>query len=161
MYPLGIASGKTAQRADGVEFCFIVDDESSCFGLKEGNEWTVAEWWKDQGIDLYDQKNESYKEITLHERFREGKGLEPAKSHMFYLACYDIDRFRGLLLESSFLNRFEVDDEVIEKIRTDDEALLDFGFNWLRFSLFGENTIKIKGDVAEGKKRELGIDSNK
>jgi hypothetical protein len=79
---------------------------------------------------------------------------------MFYLACYDTDRFRGLLLESSFLNRFEVDDEVIEKIRTDDEALLDFGFDWLRFSLFGEKTIKIKGDVAEEKKRELDIDSN-
>jgi hypothetical protein len=63
-------------------------------------------------------------------------------------------------LESSFLNRFEVDDEVIEKIRTDDEALLDFGFDWLRFSLFGEKTIKIKGDVAEEKKRELDIDSN-
>jgi Fe-S-cluster containining protein len=160
MYPLGIASGKTAQRADGEEFCFIVDDESSCSGLNEGNEWTVAEWWKDQGIDLYDQKNESYKEITLHERFREGKGLEPAKSHMFYLACYDIDRFRGLLLESSFLSRFDVDDEIIEKIRTDDEALLDFAYDWLRFSLFGEKTIRIRGGVAAEKKRELGIDSN-
>jgi len=79
---------------------------------------------------------------------------------MFYLACYDTDRFRGLLLESSFLNRFEVDDEIIEKIRTDDEALLDFGFDWLRFSLFGENTIRIRRNVAEEKKRELGIDSN-
>ncbi len=34
------------------------------------------------------------------------------------------------------------------------------GFDWLRFSLFGEKTIKIKGDVAEEKKRELDIDSN-
>ena len=159
MYPLGIASSKTADRADGIEFCFMVDEESFCLGFKEEKEWTVAEWWKSEGIDLYDKKNEPYKAITLHKRFREGKGIEPAKGHIFYLTCYDLDRFRGLIFKSSFFERFEVKDEIIKKIRADDEALLDFGFDWLRFSLFGEDTLKIRGEVIEEKKRELGLDS--
>lgn len=159
MYPLGMASSKTAQRADGEEFCFIVDEEFSCLGLKEGQEWTVEEWWKNQGIDIYNKKNEPYKEITLHKLFCEGKGLGPAKSQMFYLACYDLDRFRKLIFKSSFLKRFEIEDEVIKKIKKDDEALLDFGFKWLRFSLFAEKTLKIRSDVVEEKKKELGLDS--
>lgn len=155
MYPLGTATLRTADRADSEEFCFIVEEDFPCLGFKEGKEWTVAEWWQDQGIGLYDKKGEPYKEITLHRRFCGGKGLGPAKTQMFYITCYDLDRFRRLLLGSSFFSRFDVEDEVIERIKTDDEALLDFGFDWLRFSLFGENTLKIKGEVLEEKKRLL------
>jgi hypothetical protein len=157
MYPLGMASSKTADVADGEEFCFIVDEGFSCVGFKESKEWTVAEWWKDQGIDLYEKKCEPYKEITLHRRFREGKGLEPAKAQVFFLTCYDLDRFRGLLFRSSFFSRFVVEDKIIEKIATDDEALLNFGYDWLRFSLCGEDTLKIKGEVVEGETGESGL----
>jgi Fe-S-cluster containining protein len=159
MYPLGVASSKTADRADGEEFCFIVDEGFVCAGLQEGKEWTVAEWWKDQGIDLYDRRSKPYKEITLHRLLREGKSFGSAKTHMFYMTCYDLDRFRGLIFQSSFFNRFDVEDELIKKIKTDDEALLDFGFDWLRFSLFGEDTVRIKGEVIEERKRDLGLDS--
>jgi Fe-S-cluster containining protein len=155
MFPLGIASSKTADRPDGQEFCFIVEEGFSCLGFKEDREWTVADWWRDQGIDLYDKKSQPYKEITLHRFVREGKGIGPAKTMMFYLTCYDLDRFRRFLLESSFLNRFEVAEEIVAGIKTDDEALLNFGYDWLKFSLFGENTIKVKGEVLEEKKREL------
>lgn len=155
MFPLGIASSKTADRPDGLEFCFIVEEGFSCLGFAEAKEWTVADWRKDQGIDLYEKKCEPYKEITLHRFLREGKGLGTAKSHVFYITCYDLDRFRRLVLESSFLSRFDVAEEVSEKIKTDDEALLNFGYDWLKFSLFGENTIRVKGEVLEEKKKEL------
>jgi len=154
-----MASSKTADGADGEEFCFVVDEGFPCVGLKEGKEWTVAEWWQDQGIDLYDKKCEPYKEITLHRLLREGKSLGPAKMQMFYLTCYDLDRFRRLIFQSSFFNRFDVEDEVIKKMETDDEVLLGFGFDWLRFSLFGENTLRIKGELIEEKRRELGLNS--
>ena len=155
MFPLGIASSKTTDRPDGMEFCFIADEGFSCSGFKDDREWTVADWWNDQGIDLYDKKCEPYKEITLHRLFREGKGIGPAKTMVFYLTCYDLDRFRKLILESSFFSRFEVAEEVVEKIKTDDEALLNFGYDWLRFSLFGENTLKVKAEVLEEKKKTL------
>ena len=155
MFPLGIASSKTADRPDGLEFCFIVEEGFSCLGFEENKEWTVAGWWQNQGIDIYDKKCEPYKEITLHRLLREGKGIGPAKTMMFYLTCYDLDRFRTFVLKSSFFNRFDVAEEVVEKIKTDDEALLNFGYDWLKFSLFGENTIRVKGEVLEEKKQEL------
>lgn len=155
MFPLGIASTKTADRPDGLDLCFMVEDGSSCQGFKEDREWTVAEWWKNQGIDLYDKKCEPYKELTLHERFRQGKLLGPAKAQMFYITCYDLDRFRRLILNSSFFGRFEVADDVIERIKTDDEALLNFGYDWLRFSLFGEDTLKVRAEVLEEQKKVL------
>ncbi len=40
--------------------------------------------------------------------------------------------------------------EEVEQIRTDDEALLRFGFRWVRMSLFGEKTIPIT-EVAKEK----------
>jgi Fe-S-cluster containining protein len=152
MYPLGMASSKTADRADGEEFCFIVDESSTCVGLEQDKEWTVAEWWQDQGIDLYNKKSEPYKEITLHKHLLETKSIEPVKAHMFYLTCYDLDRFRDLIFQSSFFNRFDIEPELIKEMETDDEALLNFGFDWLRFSLFGEDTLRIKGEIREEKK---------
>jgi Fe-S-cluster containining protein len=155
MFPLGMASSRTADRPDGLEFCFIHKEGFSCLGFEEAREWTVADWWRDQGIDVYEQKNQPYKEITLHRLIRQGKGLGTAKNHVFFITCYDLDRFRRLLLESSFLNRFEVSPKVAEAIKTDDEALLDFGFKWLRFSLFGESTLKVKAEELAKKKKEL------
>ena len=156
MFPLGIASSKTADNADGEEFFFIAEEGFNCAGLKEGDEQTVMKWWQDQGIDTYERINEPYKELTLHRYFREGKELGPSKTQMFYLTCYDLDRFRRLIVQSSFFNRFDVEEEVIERVKTDEEALLDFGIAWLRFSLFGEDTIKIKCEVAEDMKKALG-----
>jgi hypothetical protein len=37
-----------------------------------------------------------------------------------------------------------VDNEVIEKIKVDEEELLSFGYRWIRFNLFNEDTFKLK-----------------
>jgi len=76
---------------------------------------------------------------------------------MFYKTCYNLDNFREHLFSSSFFERFDIDEATIEGLKTDDEALLDFGIKWLRFSLFAENTLKVKDDVWDKKRDELGI----
>ena len=45
---------------------------------------------------------------------------------------------------------------MVENLRTDDEALLNFGLDWLRFALFGEKTMRVKDEVLEKKRDELG-----
>jgi hypothetical protein len=55
------------------------------------------------------------------------------------MVSYDIDRFREFVLESSFLQRYPMDDQMLEKIKTDDVALLGFGIDWLKSVLFKEN----------------------
>ena len=81
--------------------------------------------------------------------FEEGGTLSPEKMHMFHTACYDLDKFREFLFESTLLKRFDVDEDFVEEIRYSDEGLLRFAFLWLRFSLFGEPTMKPKAGVVE------------
>ncbi|MFC1586540.1 YkgJ family cysteine cluster protein, partial [Fibrobacterota bacterium] len=74
---------------------------------------------------------------------------------MYYLVCYNIDVFRRFVFESTFLKSFEVDSQVLERIKNDDIELLKFGFNWLKFSLFKEKTMHLKAEVLEQRKKDL------
>jgi hypothetical protein len=57
------------------------------------------------------------------------------------MAAYDLDTFREFVFSSTFLRRFDLDDDLVESLRTDDRALLLFALRWLRFALFGEPTV--------------------
>jgi hypothetical protein len=57
---------------------------------------------------------------------------------MFFMASYDIDRFRKFVFESSFLSRNPMEASMIENLRSDDVALLEFGLKWLKGLLFKE-----------------------
>ena len=157
MYPLGIASS-AMKDGEAEVFCYIVDpDDTFCKGFKEQKEWTVKEWLDDQDVGTFNKKSESYMQFTLHPYLREKKELGEKKAQVFFKTCYDIDGFREMLLESSFLNKFEVDNELLEKMKTDDEALLEFGINkWLRFALFHEDTMIIRDEALEDGVRALG-----
>ena len=155
MYPLGLASSRdTPDGWQGERFYFLLREEG-CMGFSEAREWTVNGWMEDQGVEEYDRWGEAYKELTLHSYFEEGNILRPEKMEMFYTATYDLDKFREFVFASTLLDRFEVDEDLVEEIRYSDEALLQFGFLWLRFALFGEKTMKVKAVVAEAFKGKL------
>ncbi len=154
MYPLGLASpGEGSQELDK-EFYFLLR-EGICQGFRENQRWTVSEWLKDQGITDYNRMGEGYRELTTHKFFQKGEPLSPKKVELFFLACYDIDRFRSFVFDSSFLDKFIVEEKTVEKLKTDDLQLLKFGYRWLRFALFGEQTMTVKETVLEDKKKEL------
>ena len=88
-----------------------------------------------------------YKELTLHDFFKSGKGLSPEKMNMFHMACYDLDTFRRFVFESTFLKRFEVESEIIAKMMEDDEELLRFAFRWVKFACFGEETVQVRPEA--------------
>jgi len=157
MYPLGMAAQKDTEDGWAGEKFYFLLEEPVCKGFEEGTkEWTVREWLEDQGIDEYDRWGDGYKELTLNEYFDREQGiLSPEKMHMLFTACYDLDKFREFVFESTLLQRFEIEEEFIEEMRTDDEELLRFGYLWLQFSLFGEPTMKMKPDVADAYKGNL------
>jgi len=158
MYPVGLASSRTPS-GEGEEFCFIVDKEAGlCKGFEEDREWTIKEWMDDQDVGTYNKKSESYMQLTLHKHLQGKKDFPESKVQVFFKACYDLDGFRKMLFESSFFDRFEVRDEVKERIRTDDEALLEFGITkWLPFALFHEDTMIVKDEELEKGARALGL----
>ncbi len=155
MYPLGLASSR-GSSGSGEEFCFIVGEDSLCQGFKEDKEWTVAAWLEDQDVRTYDAKSESYMRFTLHPHFVEKKALDGPKVQMLYKALYDLDGFREMIFGSTFLDRFEVRQDLREALKTDDEDLLEFAIKFLRFALFHENTLVIRDEELERQARAMG-----
>jgi Fe-S-cluster containining protein len=151
MYPLGLASPKEGGESKDEEFYFMLED-GFCKGFKEDKTLTIADWLEDQGVNEYNKMGEDFKELTLHKFFQDGGNLAPEKMEMFFLGSYHMDGFREFLFRTSFFDKFEVDDDTREKLKEDDVELLKFGYTWLKFALFGEETLKINDDVLEAKK---------
>jgi Fe-S-cluster containining protein len=154
MYPLGLASPREDDETGNQEFYFLLK-EAMCKGFNEEQEQTVREWLTDQGIDEYNEMGDYFKNLTLHDFFKKGNNLPPEKIDMFFTACYNLDTFRDFIFKSSFLDKFEVARDTQERIKKDDVELMKFGFQWLRFSIFGEKTIEIREDILKAKREEL------
>jgi Fe-S-cluster containining protein len=120
------------------EKSFFIEERNSCLGYKEEKWWTIEGWKKDQGIDIYDKMNEFYEEITLNEFFLKGNKLDPEKSRMLYMACYDLDEFKKFLFETRYFDAYDVERGIIEKLEKDQEQLLGFGYKWVISNLFKE-----------------------
>jgi len=144
IYPLGRATSRPEGKKDTIERFFIVK-EDHCQGFQEDKEWTIAEWVCNEGLDEYNDMNDEWMEvITSFKGLGEEKDL-PRKIQMFSMASYNPEKFRDFIFKSRFFSLFEVDSGLRERLASDDKALLKFSIKWLRFSLFGEQTMKIRG----------------
>jgi hypothetical protein len=56
---------------------------------------------------------------------------------------------------STLLERFDVDEDFIHQMQTSNEALLRFGFLWIRFAVFGENTMKVRAEAEKAVQEKL------
>ena len=98
----------------------------------------------------YDEINKSWMEFMLRKKsFGFNMELSEQARSMFFMVSSNVDKLRRFVFESSFLEKYEVDMEELEKIKTDEVALLKFGFDWLQSALFGADRIKLKDDVAK------------
>ncbi len=144
-YPVGKGLMMKAAEAGPVpeEFFFFIR-EPNCCGYEEDSEWTIDSWRHEQGVDVYDEMNREWAQIQLRRDNPGRPKLDKSQQPLIYMASYDLDRFRRFIFESGFLNMFEVDPEEVESIRTDDIALMKFGFKYLKYILMLEETLKIK-----------------
>ncbi len=145
MFPIGKASPK---NPDAQPFYFFMH-EDVCRGWEETTEWTIGQYMEDQKVEEFDKAGEEFKKIALHSFFGKGQRLTPPLMEMFHMVAYNIDKFRIFVFESSFLDRFDVPEERLAKMRESDYELQSFGYEWLRFSLFQEPTMKIKEDAKQ------------
>ena len=141
MYPLGAAEPKTATN-EAKAFNFVIQ-ENLCHGHGKGSPVAAREWIAAQGAEEFEALGSGYKELTLHD-FWDSHELTAPQADMFYMACYDLDRFRRFVFESRFLELFRVDETRVEAIGESDEDLLEFAMEWLRFTLFHERTMKLR-----------------
>jgi len=83
-------------------------------------------------------------EIITHRGSLGAGEVIPKKMQMFAMASYNLDPFRDFVLASKFLTLFELAEETVKKIKTDDEELLKLACQWLKFALFGEKTMTLR-----------------
>jgi len=138
-YPVGVASLMHKEGADDEGFYFFVN-EPHCRGFEEDQEWTIKEWRKDQGVDVHDDINAEWTDLVVRKRsFPPNIKLTEKAKQLFFMVSYNIDKFRGFVFESTFLERFDVDSDTLEQMKTDDVALLNFGVTWLKEVLFKQD----------------------
>jgi Fe-S-cluster containining protein len=155
-YPLGVASLSHKENIDDDGFYFFVN-EPHCLGFEEYKTWSVREWRADQGVDLHDDINAAWTELVVRKRsFPPDIKLSEQAKKMFFLASYNIDKFREFIFGSSFLACYDIDEATVEEIKADEIALLQFGQRWLKWLLFKQGDFKIRqAGVAQKEKGRI------
>ncbi|MBF0191787.1 MAG: YkgJ family cysteine cluster protein [Magnetococcales bacterium] len=148
-YPIGLAL-MHKQNSKGNEAFYYLIKESFCHGHQENQNWTIDSWREDQGSDGYDERNQGWMDLILKRRSAGDEvNTSLQLSEFFYMASTNPDEFRRFVFESSFLKRFDLSEETIERLRTDDEAVLEFAFDWLKTILFGDRKVALKPDACK------------
>ena len=95
-------------------------------------------------MDEYNRLNDLLMEIYVRKARLRQITLTGQHIQMFVMACYNTERFRDFIFNSAFLNKFDIDSDLVEELRNCDQKLLEFAFVWLKFALFGEPAIRLR-----------------
>jgi len=121
----------------------FVEVHSHCTGHEVAREWTVSNWIENQELFPYIQMNDIWVDIDLI--FRENpwndQGIGSQAFKMAFMACYNIDMLKTFIFESSFLTRFNIEDDRRRLIEDSDTELLKLGFDWIKFFLTGKGPL--------------------
>jgi Fe-S-cluster containining protein len=154
-YPLGLFARRDKDATEVHNAHFMVK-EAFCCGHQEARLQTVAEYRKEQGVEDYEELNRGWIEIMVKLAQWQGAGgpqaFSPSRQtkQMFYMVSTDVDVFRRFVFDSRFLEVYDIDPALVERLRTDDELLLKLGFDWLKSVLFKEPTLAMKESVLAG-----------
>ncbi|MBF0212060.1 MAG: YkgJ family cysteine cluster protein [Magnetococcales bacterium] len=146
-YPVGMALMHKQNSQENESFYYLIK-EDYCQGHQENLEWSIDSWRQDQGSDGYDLRNQGWMDLILKRRSAGDEvNTSLQLSEFFYMASTNPEEFRRFVFESTFLKRFDLAPETVERIRTDDEALIEFAFDWLKAILFGDKKLALKPEA--------------
>lgn len=153
LYPVARAAKYVCGKVK--EQYFLVK-EQHCLGFQENEEWTTKEWMADQGLELYNEMNNLWMEISQGEGGTQSPPpITDEKLKMYFMACYNLDMFKRFVFESGLLNLFQINKRTVSRIQTDETELLKFAFRWLQFSIFGKKTMKPKPTALKARKKAM------
>lgn len=148
-YALGHMALRKKDSPTDEEAYFVVK-EAHCLGHAEPQEQTIREYLAEQGVDRYDTANREWRRIVLKKRSAGPAIGRPTQRsfELFFLASYDLDGFRAFVASEGFRKAFELPEAEYVRLLTDEEALLQFAFRYLKQALYGENSIAVRPKVA-------------
>ena len=155
-YPVALLSMRNQDEfSDRTSYALV--QEKHCLGHQEPRSLTIDEYRKEQGVDDYDEKGRGWRQLVLKRKSAgPGIGKPPvASNQLFFMASYDIDRFRAFVSSDSFNRTYDIPLEVMATLLADDEALLEFGYNFLKHTLFGEKFLEEQPGAYEARVERL------
>jgi Fe-S-cluster containining protein len=149
-YPVGLLSTRRQdENFDRASYAMVQEDH--CHGHLEDRKLTIDEYRKEQGLEEYDEKGRLWRQQIL-----KMKSAGPYIGRMsltsrkfFFMASYDLDRFREFVKSEGFATTYDVDQETMDRLLADDLALMEFGDRMIRQIMYAENTIPMKQDAME------------
>ena len=147
-YPVGLLSTRRAdENIDRASYALVQEDH--CKGHFEEREITIGDYRKEQGVEEYDDHGRAWRQLVLKMKSAGPSigSLSKTSLQFFFMASYDIDRFREFIKSEGFGATFEIDDELRQKLYEDDLELMRFGDRMIRQIMFGEETLARKGDA--------------
>ena len=119
---------------------------SFCLGIKTEKTWTADAWAANQKSGPYHDMTIRWADLVA--RFDDNtwgaEGPEGSRAKMTFMAVYNLDAFRDFIFNSSFLKRYRLNPGVVGRIKKDDASLLRFGFEWVRFFLWGQSASMLR-----------------
>ena len=161
-YPVALLSMRNQEEfTDRTVYALV--EEKHCLGHKEPRSLTIDEYRKEQGVDVYDEKGRGWRQLVLKRKSAgPGIGRPPAVSNqLFFMASYDVDRFRAFVSSDSFNMTYDIPLEVMATLLADDEALMEFGYNFLKHTLFGEKFLEEREGAYEARMERLKAKTEK
>jgi Fe-S-cluster containining protein len=149
-YPVGLLPlRRTGVNQDEHHYCIVQEDH--CKGHDEDNQLTIGQYRKEQGVEEYDEMNREWYQIILKKRSAgPAIGKPPEMTfQLFFMASYDIDRFRRFVTSDSFKKTYTLEDATYKSFEDNDVALMKFGFQLMKQVFFGEMTIPTKDGAVE------------
>ncbi|MDA8254652.1 MAG: YkgJ family cysteine cluster protein [Betaproteobacteria bacterium] len=149
-YPVALLSmRKQDEYVDRDSYAIVKEDH--CKGHYEKRPITIADYRKEQGLEEYDDLARGWRQLVLKKKSSGPTIGKPSlrSRQLFFMACYDIDRFREFVFADSFAKLFELTAEEKESFAKDDVALLQFAFRFLRQVMFGEESIALNAEAAQ------------
>ena len=163
-YPVALLSMRKQNEFTEREAYALVK-EDHCKGHFEPRTITINDYRKEQGVEEYDALAAGWRQLILKKKSAGPTIGKPSQRslQLFFVACYDLDRFREFVVAPTFNDVYILDDALKQQLATDDVALLQFAFRLLRQVLFGEVSIDSKADavdirLAHKKEREIKMD---
>ena len=141
-YPSGLLSMRAIDK-NVDERSFLLIKEDHCKGHDEDQVQTVQDFRESQGVAEYDDYNREWYVIVLKKRSTGPTIGKPSEMslQLFFMASYDIDRFRRFVTSDSFRKSYQLSEDFYKVIENDDIALMQFGFKLLLQVLYGELSI--------------------
>jgi hypothetical protein len=155
-YPVALLSMRKQDESIDRQYYAIVR-EDHCLGHQEPRTQTIDEYRAEQGLSEYDDLAHGWRQLILKKKSSGPTVGKPSKRslELFFMTCYDIDRFRSFVASDSFSDIYELPGDELHAMLLDDVELLQFGFRFLRQVLFGEMTIPMRAESVEQRRVRL------